>query len=88
MRDKKTFYLHVIIMLCIMFCGWIIPPFHASITPLGMRAIGIFFGVIYGWMMLDLLLPSLVGRACFELYPTDMEVLNHAEPSETLPVNG
>ena len=61
MRDKKTFYLHVIIMLCIMFCGWIIPPFHASITPLGMRAIGIFFGVIYGWMMLDLLLPSLVG---------------------------
>lgn len=61
MRDKKTFYLHVIIMLCIMFCGWIIPPFYASITPLGMRAIGIFFGVIYGWMMLDLLLPSLVG---------------------------
>ncbi|MGM9525692.1 MAG: citrate transporter, partial [Peptococcaceae bacterium] len=36
------------------------PPI-GGLTELGMRAIGIFFGVLWGWVFIDLGWPSLLG---------------------------
>ena len=36
------------------------PPFGA-ITPFGMRVLGVFIGVLYGWITIDLIWPSLFG---------------------------
>lgn len=58
-------YIHVIIFLIIMFGVGLLPPF-AQITELGMKVLGIFLGVIYGWLFIDLAWTSmfaLVGLA-------------------------
>ena len=60
-KDKEiAYYAHSLISLLIMFgCGQLtpIPP----LTPLGMNLIGIFLGVLYGWIFIDIIWPSLAG---------------------------
>lgn len=58
-KDKK-YYIHVIIMLVIMFGFGYLPPI-GSITEIGMKVFGVFLGLIYGWMFVDMLWPSFVG---------------------------
>ena len=45
----------------------LLPPFHAAITPLGMRVLGIFIGTLYLWITEGSLWPSLlcVALLCF-----------------------
>lgn len=57
---NKLYVVHCAIMLVLMFCGWFLPA-SAVITPMGMKAIGIFAGLIYGWIFIDLIWPSLLG---------------------------
>lgn len=55
------YYVHSAIFLIIMFFfGDIVPPF-GSITPLGMDILGVFLGLLYGWVFVDLLWPSLIS---------------------------
>ena len=60
-KDKEiAYYAHSLISLLIMFgCGQLtpIPP----LTPLGMNLIGIFLGVLYGWIFIDIIWPSMAG---------------------------
>lgn len=51
--------LHALIMLIIMFAIGSIPP-SGSLTPLGVRLLGIFAAALYGWTTSGLLWPSLM----------------------------
>lgn len=58
--SKRTkYYLHTAIMLIIMICIGMLPPF-SGITALGMQVLGIFAGAVYGWCVLGLLWPSIL----------------------------
>ena len=61
-------YIKVLVMFLIMMVISLLPPFGA-ITPLGMKVLGIFAGVLYGWCVLDTLWVSIfaviaIGYTC------------------------
>lgn len=58
----KTFWLwlHPAIMFILLVSGWFLPPV-STITPFGMKIVGIFTGLIYGWIFIGLIWPSLTG---------------------------
>ncbi len=58
MTKKK--YIHLGIMLLITLLIGICPTI-GSLTPLGMRTLAIFIAVLYGWMTVDLIWPSIYG---------------------------
>lgn len=49
-KETKKFYIVMAISLAIMVGFGFIPPFTEPITPLGMRMLGIFIGMIFGWL--------------------------------------
>ena len=55
-----SYYVHTAICLIIMFGFGQLPPV-APLTPLGMNLIGIFLGVLYGWVFIEIVWPSLAG---------------------------
>ncbi len=57
---SRSFYLHCFIGILLMFGPWVIPPFE-PVTPIGMRILGIFLGLIYMWTFVGSLWPSLLG---------------------------
>lgn len=59
---NKTIYLHIVIMFILMFGIGFLPPF-GQITALGMKVLGCFLGIIYGWIFIDLLWVSFLGFA-------------------------
>ena len=60
-KEKNAmYYVHSIITLVIMF-GFGQLPAVEPLTPLGMNLIGIFLGVLYGWVFVDIVWPSLAG---------------------------
>ena len=61
-------YIKVLIMVILVLVISSLPPFGA-ITPLGMKVLGIFVGVLYGWCVLDTLWVSIfaviaIGYTC------------------------
>ena len=58
--NAPVYYLHTFICLFIMFAFGQLPPVE-PLTPLGMNLIGIFFGVLYGWIFIEIVWPSLAG---------------------------
>lgn len=69
-QKKDKYAIHVILVLAITF-GFRFIPAPAPITETGMALIGIFFGMIYGWLIAgqNLVWPSLL--ALFALATTD-----------------
>lgn len=59
-RKNKLFYIHVAITLFFMF-GFGFLPSLEPITPLGMKLVGIFIGLIYAWSTTTMIWPSLLG---------------------------
>lgn len=59
-KKKVTFFLHWLIVLILMFGFRYVPPV-GEITPYGMQILGIFLGLVWGWMFLDFLNPSLLA---------------------------
>ncbi len=59
-KKNAVSYIHVVIMFVIMFGVSMIPPF-GQITEIGMRVLGVFLGLIYGWIFVDFLWTSLFG---------------------------
>ncbi len=59
-KSKSYYVLHVAIGLTITFIFWVIPPLD-PITPLGMRCLGSFLGMVYMWTAIGPLWPSLFG---------------------------
>ena len=44
-KKNRMYYVHIVIFLMILFGVGFLPPF-AQITPMGMRVLGVFLGVI------------------------------------------
>lgn len=60
-KKKKDLYMvHTIIGLVITGVFWLLPPID-PITPVGMKCLGAFLGMIYLWSMVDTLWPSIFG---------------------------
>lgn len=60
MELNKSRYIHLAIMLIIVFGMAALPPF-GKVTPFGMKALGVFIAVLYGWIFFDLFWTSLFG---------------------------
>ena len=67
-KIKKSYspkeWLHIIVTLLLMFGFGYLPPF-ATITPVGMKVLGIFLGVIYGYSTCEVVWPSLFAFIAF-----------------------
>lgn len=58
--NSCRYWLHTLIFFAIMICvSHIQPP--PPLTPLGMKVIGIFLGVLYAWIFIDIIWPSIAG---------------------------
>ncbi len=64
---SKKQYVHLAIMLVLTVLIGCCPPFGA-VTSYGMRALGVFIGVLYGWMTIDLIWPSLFGFVAIAIF--------------------
>lgn len=58
-KVDRNQYIHTVIGVIIMFCGWFIPPIE-PITEVGMQIAGIFLGLIYLWSTSGMLWPSIM----------------------------
>lgn len=64
---KDAMYLaHSLICLTIMFGFGLLSPLE-PLTPLGMGIIGVFLGVLYGWIFIDIIWPSIAGLLALTL---------------------
>lgn len=59
-KKMDLYYVHVLIGLAIMAIFWVLPPM-APITPMGMKCVGAFLGMVYLWSAIEALWPSLLG---------------------------
>lgn len=61
-KGNKTaiYWIHSIISLSLMFGFGLLPPV-APITEFGMKMIGIFLGLVYGWVLIGIAWPSMAG---------------------------
>lgn len=60
-RQKVDLYwLHIVIMLTFMLGFGYIPAME-PITPTGMKILGIFIGMLYGWTTINMTVPSVLG---------------------------
>ena len=59
-KNKPSYYIHFAVMILIIFGFRFIPPLE-PLTELGMRVLGIFCGAMYGWLLCDLVCPSLLA---------------------------
>lgn len=74
-HKNTTAYMHILIMICLTFGVGLLPPF-GQITEVGMRVLGVFLGLLYGWIFIDLLWPSLFGFLALGL--TDYTTMSSA----------
>ena len=61
-RVNLRYLVNSVIAVAIMAFFRFIPPF-GSLTPLGMTLLGIFIGLIYAWICVDMVWPSVLGLA-------------------------
>lgn len=85
LKFDAKFYLKVAIMFVIMAVFWNIQPF-GQITPMGMKILGVFIAVIYGWITLDIIWPSMIGFVAYSLtgYTSLMQALMTAFSHQTV----
>jgi hypothetical protein len=67
MRLTKTKYINIAIMFALTFIIATLPGF-GKITPFGMKVLAVFISVLYGWITVDLLVPSIWGFAALGLF--------------------
>ena len=60
-------YVHVAVIFLFMSGFQYLPPI-GGITPYGMKILGVFIGVVYGWSTMDMIWPSLLGLCALSLY--------------------
>ena len=63
-QKRDLSLLHYLITVSMMLIIGSIPP-AAPITALGMKIVGIFAGMVYGWSTIGLIFPSLLGLSLF-----------------------
>ena len=58
--------INVIIMIILCFLGWFLPPF-GQVTELGMKVLGVFFAMVYGWIFIGLGWVSMFGMVALAM---------------------
>lgn len=58
---NTAYYMNGVICIGIMLFFGFLPSPVETISPLGMRILGIFLGLIYGWIFVDLIWPSFLS---------------------------
>lgn len=66
-QKRDMLYAHILVCAALMIGFGYIPPL-APLTPTGMRVIGIFVGMIYGWLTCGLIWPNLMAMVIVLLY--------------------
>lgn len=61
MTKEIKFWIHCTIMLVLTFGIGLFPPLGGDITPFGMKILGVFIGLIYGWSTLGFFWTSCFG---------------------------
>lgn len=61
LKNKTSYYIHTIIMLTILAVFYFFVPAVEPLTPLGIKVLGVFFAMLYGWLFCDVIWPSLLG---------------------------
>ena len=61
MAANKKHWIHCAIMLILTFGIGMLPPLGGDVTPLGMKILGVFIGVLYGWTFLGFFWTSCFG---------------------------
>lgn len=69
-KSTSLEWIHIAVTLIIMI-GFGFLPAPAPITPYGMRMLGIFIGMVYGWSTVDQIWPSLFGLVMLAVYDYD-----------------
>lgn len=80
-----AYVLHSAVVLAFLFLFRFVPPI-STLTPVSMQVIGVFVGVIYGWVNVGLAWPSLLGvvaLGCTDYMPMT-EVLQTAFGTQTV----
>ena len=65
-ESSKSYYGHSLICLALMFGVGFLPAI-GGITALGMKVLGVFLGLLYGWIFVGFIWPSLVGMIALGL---------------------
>lgn len=60
LSKNRSYYIHSVIFVLIMAIFWILPS-AGGITEMGMKVLGVFIGVLYGWIFIGFIWPSLLG---------------------------
>lgn len=60
-QNNNIFYYGKVLIFFIIMFGFGFLPAIEPLTPLGMRVLGIFFGLLFGWTAIGLIWPSIVG---------------------------
>ena len=55
-----SYFVHSAVVLAFLFLFRLVPPIE-PLRPVSMQVIGVFVGVIYGWVNVGLAWPSLLG---------------------------
>lgn len=73
---SPLYIFNIIVTLALMFGFGLIPPF-ATLTPVGMKVLGVFLGVVYGYSTCDVVWPSLFAILAYGLsgYTTMTEAI-------------
>ena len=80
-----SYFVHSAVVLAFLFLFRLVPPIE-PLTPVSMQVIGVFVGVIYGWVNVGLAWPSLLGvvaLGCTDYMPMSM-VLQAAFGTQTV----
>ena len=60
MSKKMSGIIHFFVMVALYFIVSMLPPF-GMVTPMGMKILGAFVAIVYGWIFMDLLFASVFG---------------------------
>ena len=60
-KNKNVFWYVNSAIVCLFVFGFGLLPAISPITPVGMKIMGIFIGVIWGWSSVGMIWPSLLG---------------------------
>lgn len=74
-ETNAKYWINVLIMLFFYFGFGFLPPF-GGIPQVGMQVLGVFIGMIWGWMFIDMLWPSLLGMVALGLTSYSSGVLS------------
>lgn len=74
-KKKDLYLVHSAIGIAITALFWVMPPIE-PITPIGMKCVGAFLGMVYLWSMVDTLWPSIFGLFMLGISGIDPAGLN------------